>query len=109
MTSITWSNDVNPIKTTIFRFPKSMAITPLRSKFRHFSFHKVEAVFRDYKFLHGAEKSRARARDARKMHFCTPRRVFAHTHNKLKFDNAERQSGRSDDNRKQTFSYYLHT
>ena len=27
MTSITWSNDVDPIKTTISVFPKSMAIT----------------------------------------------------------------------------------
>ena len=37
MTSIMWSNDVDPIKTTIFGFPK----VPLHSKFRHFSFHKL--------------------------------------------------------------------
>ena len=42
------------------------------------------------------------------MHFCTPRRVFAHAHYKLEFDNAESLSGRSDDNHTQTFSYYVH-
>ena len=41
MTSMTWSNDVDSIKMTIFRFPKSMAITAVHSKFRHFSFHKL--------------------------------------------------------------------
>ena len=56
-------------------------------------------VFRDFEFVHGVEKSQARAREARKMHFCTPRRVFAHAHFKLEFDDAERLSGRSDDNR----------
>ena len=65
-------------------------------------------VFRDFEFVHGVEKSRARAREARKMHFCTPRRVFAHAHNKLDFDDAERLSGRSDDNGTQKFSYYVH-
>ena len=58
--------------------------------------------------MHGVEKSRARAREVRKMHFCTPRRVFAHAHYKLEFDDAEMRSGRSDDNRTQKFSYYLH-
>ena len=32
----------------------------------------------------------ALAREARKMNFCTPRRVFAHAHYKLEFDDAER-------------------
>ena len=41
-------------------------------------------------FVHGVEKSRARAREARKMHYCTSRRVFAHAHNKLEFDDSER-------------------
>ena len=36
--------------------------------------------------------------------FCTPRRVIAHAHYKLKFDDAERLSGCSDDNRTQMFS-----
>ena len=58
--------------------------------------------------MHGVEKSRARAREARKMHFCTPRRVFAHAHYKLEFDVAERLSGRSDDNRTQKFAKYVH-
>ena len=40
--------------------------------------------------MQGVEKSRARAREARKMHFCTPVRVFAHAHYKLEFDDAER-------------------
>ena len=40
--------------------------------------------------MHGVEKSRARAREARKMHFRTPRQVFAHAHYKLEFDDAER-------------------
>ena len=65
-------------------------------------------VFRDFEFVHSVEKSRARAREARKMHFCTPRRVFAHANHKLEFDDAGRYSGRSDDNRTQKFSYYLH-
>ena len=65
-------------------------------------------VFRDFEFVHGVEKSRARAREVRKMHFSTLRRVFAHAHYKLEFDDAERKSGRSDDNRTQKFSYYLH-
>ena len=51
--------------------------------------------------MHGVEKSRVRAREARKMHLCTARRVFAHAHHKLEFDDAERSSGRSDDNRTQ--------
>ena len=91
MTSITWSNDIDPIKTTIFGHPKSMAITaPLHSKFSHFSFYKlIGGVFRDFEFVHGVEKSRARAREARKMHFCIPRGVFAHVHYKLEFDDAE--------------------
>ena len=42
------------------------------------------------------------------MHFCTTRRVFAYAHYKLKFDDAERLSGRSDDNRTQKFSNYVH-
>ena len=40
--------------------------------------------------MHGVEKSRARASEAQKMHVCTPRRVFAHAHHKLEFDDAER-------------------
>ena len=58
--------------------------------------------------MHGVEKSRALAREAWKMHFCTPRRVFAHAHYKLEFDDAKRLSGRSDDNRTQKFSNYVH-
>ena len=49
--------------------------------------------------MHGVEKSRDRTREARKMHFCTPRRAFAHAHYKLEFDDAERLSDHSDDNR----------
>ena len=40
--------------------------------------------------------------------FCTPMRVFAHAHYKLEFDDAERLSGRSDDNRTQEFANYVH-
>ena len=58
--------------------------------------------------MHGVEKSRARAREAQKMHFCTPRRVFAHAHYKLEIDDAERLSGRSYDNRTQKFFSYVH-
>ena len=47
-------------------------------------------VSRDFEFLYGVEKSGARTREARKMHFYTPRRVFAHAHDKLEFDDAER-------------------
>ena len=36
------------------------------------------------------------------------KRVFAHAHYKLEFDDAEMKSERSDDNRTQKFSYYLH-
>ena len=65
-------------------------------------------VFRDFEFVNGVEKSRARAREARKIHFCTPRRVVTHAHYKLEVDDAERLSGRSDDNLTQKFSYYVH-
>ena len=41
MTSITWSNDVDPIKNKIFGFPKSMAILSLRRKLTHLSFHNL--------------------------------------------------------------------
>ena len=58
--------------------------------------------------MHGVEKSRARARGARKMYFGTPRRVFAHAHYKLEFDDAEKLSGRSDDNRTQEFANNVH-
>ena len=58
--------------------------------------------------MNGVEKSGACAREARKMHFCTLRQVFAHAHYKLEFDDAEVQSGRSDDNRTQKFSCLLH-
>ena len=58
--------------------------------------------------MHGVEKSRARVREARKMHVCTPRRVFSHAHYKLEFDVTERKSSPSDDNRTQKFSYSLH-
>ena len=58
--------------------------------------------------MRGVEKSLARALEAGKMHLCTPRRVFAHAHYKLEFDDAERLSGRSDDNLTQKFSYYVH-
>ena len=44
--------------------------------------------------MHGFEKLRTCAREARKMHVCSPRRVFAHAHYKLGFDNAEMNSGR---------------
>ena len=54
--------------------------------------------------MRGVKKSRARAREVRKMHW----RVFAHAHYKLEFDDVERKSGRSDDNRTRKFSYYLH-
>ena len=74
MASITWSNDANPIKMTIYGYQKLMAI-----------------IFRDFEFVHGFEKLRACAREARKMHVCTPRRVFAHAHYKLGFDNAEKK------------------
>ena len=42
------------------------------------------------------------------MHFCTPRRVFAHAHYKLEFDDAKSLPGRLDDNHTQKFSYYVH-
>ena len=58
--------------------------------------------------MHGIEKSRARAREAGKMHFCTPGRVFAHAHYKLEIDDAERLSGRSGDKSSQKFSSYVH-
>ena len=58
--------------------------------------------------MQGVEKSRARAREARKMHLYTPRLVFAHAHYKLEFDDAERLLGCSDDNRTQKFSSYVH-
>ena len=58
--------------------------------------------------MHGVEKSRARARETRKMHFCTLRRVFAHARYKLEFDDAERLSSLSDENRTQKFSYCVH-
>ena len=91
MTSITWSNDVDTIKTTIFGFPKSMAITPVALQIETFQFSLTHrAVFGDFEFVHGVEKSRACAREARKIHFCTPRRVFAHAHYKLEFDDAKR-------------------
>ena len=35
------------------------------------------------------------------MDFCCPRRVFAHAQYKIEFDDAERLSGRLDDNRTQ--------
>ena len=41
MTSITWSNDVDPIKTTISVFQNQWRLLPLRSKFRHLSSHKL--------------------------------------------------------------------
>ena len=66
-------------------------------------------VFRDFEFVHGVEKLRARAREASKMHFCTPRRVFTHAHYKHEIDDVERLSGRSDDNGTQKFSSYVHT
>ena len=53
--------------------------------------------------MHSFGKSRARAREARKMHVRTLRRVFPHAHHKLEFGDAERESGRSDDNRAQKF------
>ena len=40
--------------------------------------------------MHGLKKSRARARETRKMYFCTARQVFTHAHNTLEFDDAER-------------------
>ena len=43
-----------------------------------------------------------------KMHFCTPGRVSTHAHYKLGFDSAEMYSGRSNDNRTQRVSDYLH-
>ena len=91
MTSITWSNDVDPDKNDGFRVSKingdycrcvtNLDISVLKT-------HR--AVFGDSEFVHGVEKSRARAREARKVHFCTPRRIFAHAHYKLEFDDAER-------------------
>ena len=75
---------------------------------RNSSFHELIRRSLEIEFVHGIEKSRACAREARKMHFCTPRQASAHAHYKLEFDDAERQSGRSDDNRTQKFSYYLH-
>ena len=62
-------------------------------------------IFRDFEFVHGFEKSRTR--EAWKIHFCTARRVSAPAHYNLGFDNVERQSGRSDDNHAQKFSYHL--
>ena len=56
MTLITWSDDVDPI---------------------YFSY-TYQAIFRDFEFEHGFEKSQARAREARKMLFCTPRQLFVH-------------------------------
>ena len=44
----------------------------------------------NFEFAHSVEKSRARAREARKMHFCTQSRSFAHAHYKLEFDDVER-------------------
>ena len=81
MTSIKWSNDIDPIKTMIFGYPKSMAT--FQFSYTH------RAVFIGYEFLHGVEESKARAREARTMHFCTPRREFAHAQYKLEFGNAE--------------------
>ena len=58
--------------------------------------------------MHSVEKSRARAQEAQKMHFCTPRRVFAHAHYNIEYDEAERLSGRSDDNHTVKFLFYVH-
>ena len=41
MPSTTWSNDVDPIKTTIYGYQQSMAITLSHSKFRDFSSHTL--------------------------------------------------------------------
>ena len=38
------------------------------------------AIFQDFECEHGLKKSQAHAREARKMHFCTLERVFAHAH-----------------------------
>ena len=68
-----------------------MAITALVLQNYTFLFsYTHRAIFRDFEFVHGFEKSRARAREARKLHYCTPNRVFGHTHYKLGFDGAER-------------------
>ena len=56
----------------------------------------------------GFDKSPTRARDAWKMHFCAPRPVSARAHYKLRFENAEWQSGRSGDNRIQKFSEFAY-
>ena len=45
------------------------------------------AIVRDFEFVHGFEISRARAREARRIHLCTLMRVFAHAYYKLGFDN----------------------
>ena len=88
MASITWSNDVDPIKTTIYGYQKSMAITAVAWQIWTFQFsYTHRAIFRDFEFVHGFEKSRARAVDGA---FLYPRRVFTHAYYKLGFDNAER-------------------
>ena len=70
----------------------------LHTKFRHFSSHIQGAIFQDFDCVHGFEKSPAHVCEAWEMHFCTQRRVFACAHVTLGFDNAERYSGRSDNN-----------
>ena len=81
MTSITWSNDVDPIKNDDFQVSKingdyCRCVANLDISV----FINSSGGFRDFEFVLGVEKSRARAREARKMHFCTPRRAFAHAH-----------------------------
>ena len=76
-----------------------MAITVVAKKIKTFR-DISSAIFRDFKFLFGYEKSRARARDAWKMHFCNPRPVSTHAHFNLRFDN-------TDDNRIQKVSDYF--
>ena len=62
---------------------KSMAIIAVASNFRHFSVHMlIGRSLEILNFFHGVEKSRARAREARKMQFCTQRQLFVHAHYK---------------------------
>ena len=90
MTAITWSNDVDPIKTTILGFQNSWLLLPVPNKFKHFSFYKLIGrsleilslctVLENHEPVHVKHG---------KCIFCTTRRVLAHAHYKLEFDDAE--------------------
>ena len=55
--------------------------------------------------MHLVEKSRARVREASKMHFCIPRHVPLHVHYNLGFDKTKIFSGHFDADGAQKFEH----